>query len=361
MSASSHEIGAPMSVHDELHLDDAEEPARRSASSVARTKAPRSIAVELGEPLVDRVRAAPRGARRSRRAGRTRREPAARACVRRAAPLHAARAPTVKPTQPRTSSATSQPTPSRGRSSRASSAAMPSTMKRLCDDVSAVFAITTDARPSRRRRRPSARSRCAFTGSPPTAAVGVTLFTASPAMRARYERRKRDALRGAGGSVQRQPSASTSVDRRVRQRGRAAPRQPSARSRSQTASKPAWCRAASRASAERRPRRRDRARVGSRRRGGAAPARRLSAAAPAGGAYARPPPATSTTRSERAPLVSGSAPVRMQSTKCSAASASGSSPAGTSSRRPANCVIGTIGSAAAAGRRRRGRACSRRA
>ena len=56
-------------------------------------------------------------------------------------------------------------------------------MNRICDTVSAVLAITIDATPSA-LETPQARSRCALSGSPVTA-VGVRLFTASPAMRAR--------------------------------------------------------------------------------------------------------------------------------------------------------------------------------
>ncbi len=59
---------------------------------------------------------------------------------------------------------------------------MPIRTRVICETVSAVFAITTEASPSE-PETPKARRRCAFTGSPPTATV--RLFTASPAMRVR--------------------------------------------------------------------------------------------------------------------------------------------------------------------------------
>src|SRR5262249_41518872 len=84
---------------------------------------------------------------------------------------------------------------------RRRSAAMPSAVNRLCDATSAVFEITTEARPSapltRQRRR-----RYAFSGSPPTAAAGVRLFTASPALRGKVSEGNgtlAPAARGSGG------------------------------------------------------------------------------------------------------------------------------------------------------------------
>ena len=106
-----------------------------------------------------------------------------------------------------TSSRPTSPMPSPRHSQRTQSAATPSTMKRLCDTVSAVLAITIDARLSE-PATPHRRSRCAFTGSPPTAAVGVMLLIASPAMRTSTSDANGTRAAAAAGSVQRQPSAS---------------------------------------------------------------------------------------------------------------------------------------------------------
>ena len=101
----------------------------------------------------------------------------------------------VKTTQPITRT-TSQPSASCGRPTRAISAAMPSAVKRLCEATSAVFEMTTEAKASDAVTR-QGRSRYALTGSP-SAAAGVRLFTASPAMRVSIRRRKRDAPARAG-------------------------------------------------------------------------------------------------------------------------------------------------------------------
>src|SRR5262249_17614220 len=81
--------------------------------------------------------------------------------------------------------------------------------KAACDATSAVRATTTVAIASD-PDTPKARSRCAFTGSPPTVAVGVKPFTASPAMRTRYSDRTGTRSRMAAGITLRQPKVSAS-------------------------------------------------------------------------------------------------------------------------------------------------------
>src|SRR5262249_59484808 len=87
--------------------------------------------------------------------------------------------PAVK-TRHTTTRATSQPSASRGRPSRSSSAAMPSAVNRLCDAISAVFEITTEANASAPLTC-QGRSRYAFTGSPTAAAAGGGRVPTHPA------------------------------------------------------------------------------------------------------------------------------------------------------------------------------------
>ena len=123
----------------------------------------------------------------------------------------------------------------RGTGSSALPTSRPTKSSRTCETTPVVLSTTTEASPS--RSGTSGRSRYAFTGSPPTEAVGVPRFTASPARRtARRRRNERGGLR----KVKRHPRVSTSTARHVGKTRITRRRHDRARNAFQIAAGPTW-------------------------------------------------------------------------------------------------------------------------